>query len=130
MNDILNGYNSTVMAYGQTGSGKTHTVFGSRLSIETIGKPGTVLNDIGLVPRLIDGLFDYIAENPKKAQFRITISFLQIYMEQITDLLSPTPFEVQSKGSYSSKGGSNGKPYLTIREDPKTGIFVHGLTQK
>lgn len=32
-------------------------------------------------------VFDYIKENPNKGQFRVTISFLEIYMEQITDLL-------------------------------------------
>lgn len=28
VNDVLDGYNSTIFAYGQTGSGKTFTMFG------------------------------------------------------------------------------------------------------
>ena len=128
LTDILNGYNSTLMAYGQTGSGKTYTVFGSRNSIETIGKSGPVLEEIGVVPRVVENLFEYIQQNPKNAQFRITTSFLQIYMEQITDLLAPMPFDNQ-RGSVSSRGGTASKS-LTIKEDPKTGIFVHGLTLK
>ena len=70
------------MAYGQTGSGKTHTIFGS--------KPVNSVNyQSGIVPRAVHHIFDYVKQNPQKAQFRITISFLEIYMEQITDLLLP-----------------------------------------
>lgn len=124
LNDILNGYNSTLMAYGQTGSGKTYTIFGSKHSADT-----------GMVPRLVESLFEYITDNPKKAQFRITVSFLQIYMEKITDLLSQNPFDADknfaSNGAGYRSSGNNGKSeLLSIREDPKTGIFVHGLTQK
>jgi kinesin family protein 5 len=46
--------------------------------------------DLGIVPRCVDEIFDHIKENPMKVQFRITVSFLEIYMEQITDLLLPT----------------------------------------
>lgn len=70
------------MAYGQTGSGKTHTIFGSKPS-------GEFNYQSGIVPRIVHQIFDYVKqENPNKAQFRVTISFLEIYMEQITDLLS------------------------------------------
>lgn len=126
--DILNGYNSTIMAYGQTGSGKTYSVFGSRHSIDTIGKAAPLMNDAGLVPRLIENLFDYIKENPKNAQFRITTSFLQIYMEQISDLLANDAYEPGRDSSASR--AENASKSLAIREDPKTGIFVHGLTLK
>ena len=128
LSDILNGYNSTLMAYGQTGSGKTYTVFGSRNSIDAIGKSGPLLHETGVVPRIIDNLFDFIQQNPKNAQFRITTSFLQIYMEQLTDLLAPMPFG-ENRPSISSRGGTPSKS-LIIKEDPKTGIFVHGLTLK
>jgi kinesin family protein 15 len=82
VNDVLSGFNGVIMAYGQTGSGKTHTIFGS--------KPSGELNyQSGIVPRIVHQIFDYVKrENPNKAQFRVTISFLEIYMEQITDLLS------------------------------------------
>ena len=70
------------MAYGQTGSGKTHTTFGS--------KPSGELNyQSGIVPRIVHQIFDYVKrENPNRGQFIVTISFLEIYMEQITDLLA------------------------------------------
>jgi kinesin family member 5 len=80
--DILNGFNGVLMAYGQTGSGKTHTIFGSRPS-------GELNYQSGIVPRAVHHIFDYVKQNPNQAQFRVTISFLEIYMEQITDLLLP-----------------------------------------
>lgn len=87
--DVLTGFNGVVMAYGQTGSGKTHTIFGSRTSLEHLYRNmGDDLHgECGIVPRCVDHIFSYIKENPNKAQFRITLSFLEIYMEQISDLL-------------------------------------------
>jgi kinesin family protein 5 len=88
--DVLNGFNGTIMAYGQTGSGKTHTIFGSRSSLDHLySKRGAeeVHFESGIVPRCVNHIFYYIKDNPNKAQFRITVSFLEIYMEQITDLL-------------------------------------------
>jgi len=35
VDDILEGYNGTVLAYGQTGSGKTHTMIGPEGDLET-----------------------------------------------------------------------------------------------
>ena len=83
------------MAYGQTGSGKTHTIFGSKPQGVVSGHTGSHPLDPGdseskfqngLVPRSVNHIFDYIKKNPNKGQFRVTISFLEIYMEQITDL--------------------------------------------
>lgn len=122
------------MAYGQTGSGKTFTVFGPKYCIDTIGKPGPLLDDVGLVPRLVERLFDYIGDNPRKAQFRITVSFLQIYMEKITDLLMPQKADKNYATNSTRVNGASNHPIdgsnLSIHEDPKTGIFVLGLTQK
>jgi len=74
VSDVLNGFNGVIMAYGQTGSGKTHTIFGS--------KPSGELNyQSGIVPRSVYHIFDYVKQNPNSAQFRVTISFLEIYME-------------------------------------------------
>ena len=86
--EAFEGFNSCIMAYGQTGSGKTHTIFGSVESIESIGSGG-LHPDLGLVPRIVQGIFDYLEENTERKQFRISVSFLQIYLENITDLLAP-----------------------------------------
>jgi hypothetical protein len=63
--ELFEGFNSCVMAYGQTGSGKTHTIFGSLDAIEEIGY-SPVHEDTGVVPRLVEGLFEYISANTRK----------------------------------------------------------------
>ena len=85
-------------------------------------------------------IFNYIEQNPNQAVFRVTISFLEIYMEHITDLLMGPDSKSSTSGGgnrsqsamrNSSMSSLNNAPgqNLQIREDPKTGIFVHGLTQ-
>ena len=113
VDEVLNGYNGTIMAYGQTGSGKTFTVFGSRAAVDSYGVE--MHNEAGLVPRSIKHIFEFINANLDDAQFQVTVSFSQIYMEMITDLLNPAG---------TPKGG------LQIREDPKSGIFINGLMQR
>ena len=80
----------------------------------------SITADMGIVPRSIKQIFGYITENPNKAQFQIRVSFLQVYMEQISDLI------VQDA---SAAKATQNKESLQIREDPKSGIFVQGLKQ-
>lgn len=112
VNEVIEGYNGTIMAYGQTGSGKTFTVFGSKSAIDAYGYENHP--EGGIVPRSLHHIFNYIRANIDEAQFLVTVSFVQIYMEIITDLLSK---QKQLKGG------------LQIREDPKTGIFINNLEQ-
>ncbi|CAH1366641.1 unnamed protein product [Tenebrio molitor] len=73
----LDGYHVCVFAYGQTGSGKTYTMQGST-------------HDHGMIPRTIDLIFDKI---DKLAigdwTYTVMASFLEIYNENVKDLLSP-----------------------------------------
>jgi hypothetical protein len=112
VNEVIEGYNGTIMAYGQTGSGKTFTVFGSKAAIDSYGFENHP--EGGIVPRSLHHIFDYIRDNIDNAQFLVTVSFIQIYMEIITDLLN---------------SNKNNKTGLQIREDPKTGIFINNLEQ-
>lgn len=112
VNEVIGGYNGTIMAYGQTGSGKTFTVFGSRNAIDAYGYENH--SEGGIIPRSMHHIFEFIRQHIDEAQFQVTVSFMQIYMEIITDLLS------------RSKQNKSG---LQIREDPKTGIFINGLEQ-
>ncbi|KAH9030157.1 kinesin-domain-containing protein [Lactarius pseudohatsudake] len=98
---LLDGFNTTVFAYGATGCGKTHTISG------TDSDPGTIyLTMADLFQRIEDRKDDYNAE--------VVVTFLEIYNEEIRDLLSepgiPTP-----------RGG------LQIREDKS--VKVVGLTE-
>ncbi|XP_044732518.1 kinesin-like protein KIF19 isoform X2 [Chrysoperla carnea] len=97
--DVLMGYNATVFAYGATGAGKTHTMVGDNINP-------------GIMARAINDLFNAVADSEHPEQFNVTISCMEIYNEQIRDLLKP----------------SSG--YLELREDSKgKNIQVTGLTE-
>jgi centromeric protein E len=70
------GYNGTIFAYGQTASGKTHSMFGD---------PG----DPGIIPNALQQIFDHVRDNSTD-EFLVRCAFMEIYMEQISDLLSGT----------------------------------------
>jgi hypothetical protein len=75
--DVLMGYESTVFAYGQTGTGKTHTMEGD-------------LNDsnlFGVIPRSAATIFDTLQSNPEYVSSSVYCSFLEIYNEELCDLL-------------------------------------------
>ena len=86
---VMQGYNGTVLAYGQTGTGKTHTLL----------NVGDQRNDAGLVPRLVAALFVAIKCDVRHV-YKVKTSFLQIYNEQIDDLLRPkgTNLRVKPRG--------------------------------
>ncbi|XP_038172731.1 chromosome-associated kinesin KIF4A [Arvicola amphibius] len=104
---IFKGYNATVLAYGQTGSGKTYSMGGAYTAEQEHE------STIGVIPRVIQLLFKEIN---KKSDFEFTlkVSYLEIYNEEILDLLCP----------------SREKTQINIREDPKEGIKIVGLTEK
>ncbi|ETV80154.1 hypothetical protein H257_06524 [Aphanomyces astaci] len=102
--DLLNGYNCTVFAYGQTGSGKTHTIYGPKDGVAT--KP----DDQGLIGRLVHDLYDHIRRRQSdQLVFEISGSFIEIYMEQINDLLQPA------------------NKNLRVRENTDKGVYVDDL---
>lgn len=74
------GFNATVLAYGQTGSGKTFTM-GSGYTI------GLKEEEMGIIPRVIKLIFDEVDKRKHKAEFIIKCSFLEIYNEELNDLL-------------------------------------------
>ncbi|CAH1450375.1 unnamed protein product [Lactuca virosa] len=109
--NCLSGYNSCMFAYGQTGSGKTHTMLGEINNLEV--KPSQYR---GMTPRIFEFLFSrIIAEEGSRKNERLTYnckcSFLEIYNEQITDLLDPSSTNLQ------------------LREDVKKGVYVENLTE-
>ena len=87
MNDIFRGYNGTVMAYGQTGSGKTYTMFGGSMMKD--GNFNKIFDsEKGIVHRAINRIFEYREQKKDIKQIHIYVSFMQIYLNQITDLLN------------------------------------------
>uniref|UniRef100_UPI00358F8609 chromosome-associated kinesin KIF4-like n=1 Tax=Myxine glutinosa TaxID=7769 RepID=UPI00358F8609 len=103
---IFNGYNATVLAYGQTGSGKTFTMGGTYTTSQDD-------YEVGVIPRVIHHLFDGISQR-SEIEFVLKVSYLEIYNEEIIDLLH------------------NSKEHLvlSIREDAKEDLKVAGLTEK
>ena len=83
IDEVLNGFNATILAYGQSGTGKTHTILGhtelvnARLDVNA-----------GIIPRAIHYIFDLL-ENKKSdiIDFSIRISYLELYNEDLRDLL-------------------------------------------
>lgn len=77
VSSVLEGYNGTIFAYGQTGTGKTHTMDGDRKS--SLQK--------GIMPRAFEHIFTVIKGTEGK-QFLVRCSMLELYNEEIRDLLS------------------------------------------
>lgn len=74
------GFNATVLAYGQTGSGKTFTM-GSGFTL------GVSEDDLGIIPRVIRLIFEEELRRKEFAEFVIKCTFLEIYNEELIDLL-------------------------------------------
>ncbi|KAL0232105.1 hypothetical protein PCE1_003101 [Barthelona sp. PCE] len=97
----LCGYNASIIAYGQTGAGKTFTMHGC----EDGSRPG-------IVPRAIKEIFDFITDcKGERINWLVRASYLQIYNDEISDLLKPE------------------RTNLTIRESSSKGIYVEGLSE-
>ncbi|KAF3334553.1 kinesin-4-like protein [Carex littledalei] len=76
---VLDGYNICIFAYGQTGSGKTYTMSGPKEVTET---------SMGVNYRALNDLF-YIIENRREIfSYEISVQMIEIYNEQVRDLLS------------------------------------------
>ena len=104
VDNILLGFNSTALAYGVTGTGKTHTMFGDIYQNNNSEK--------GICIYAVEYLFNKL--NLEKQKFIIKISYLEIYNEQVIDLLTETQ---------SNEG-------IMIIEDPNKGVIVPELTEK
>ncbi|XP_023335596.1 uncharacterized protein LOC111706884 isoform X2 [Eurytemora carolleeae] len=93
VDNVIRGYNTTILAYGQTGSGKTFTILGGENEKE------------GLAVRAIRHLLN-------EEDYSISMAVLQIYKEQVYDLL----------GTTFAEG-------LNLRQT-QNGVDIVGLTQK
>eukprot|EP00595_Chromulina_sp_UTEXLB2642_P002862 CAMPEP_0196764148 /NCGR_PEP_ID=MMETSP1095-20130614/5449_1 /TAXON_ID=96789 ORGANISM="Chromulina nebulosa, Strain UTEXLB2642" /NCGR_SAMPLE_ID=MMETSP1095 /ASSEMBLY_ACC=CAM_ASM_000446 /LENGTH=623 /DNA_ID=CAMNT_0042118897 /DNA_START=48 /DNA_END=1916 /DNA_ORIENTATION=- len=102
--DVLNGYNATIFAYGQTGTGKTHTMEGNIRDSELKG----------IIPRVVEALFDGVGETDDNIEFTFIVSYVEIYMEKIRDLLDDTKL----------------KNNLSVREDKIKGLYIAGVTEE
>jgi centromeric protein E len=109
---VMEGYHGTVFAYGMTGTGKTFSMQG------TTSSPG-------VIPLAITDIFSFIRETPHR-EFLLRVSYLEIYNEQIHDLLATepgtkafVPLDQQTKGEE-----------IKLREDPKRGVYATPLKEE
>ncbi|MEW5302097.1 MAG: hypothetical protein WDW36_004907 [Sanguina aurantia] len=101
VNQVLDGYNGTIMAYGQTGSGKTHTLIGNLLDPQ----------EHGIVPRAVRVLAQRVLTAEKGMEFKVRLSVVEIYCERVRDLLYPD------------------QDNLAIKQDASRGVYVEGATE-
>ncbi|XP_055788291.1 kinesin heavy chain-like isoform X2 [Salvelinus fontinalis] len=100
--DVLGGYNGTIFAYGQTASGKTHTMEGK------LHDP----NQMGIIPRIAEDIFNHIFGMDENLEFHIKVSYFEVYMDKIRDLLDVT------------------KTNLAVHEDKNKIPYVKGCTER
>ncbi|CAF1410976.1 unnamed protein product [Adineta ricciae] len=100
--DVLSGYNGTIFAYGQTSSGKTHTMEG------VMGSDGQQ----GIIPRIVQDIFNHIYTLDANLQFQIKVSYFEIYLDKIRDLLDVS------------------KTNLAVHEDKNRVPYVKGVTER
>ncbi|KAG7387503.1 Kinesin- protein 11 [Phytophthora pseudosyringae] len=94
VDEALAGYNCTVFAYGQTGTGKTYTMQGDL-------SPGS--ETAGIIPRSVCRIFDALEASGE--EFSVRVSFLQLYNEELKDLLDPDTDKKLRLMEDAKKGG-------------------------
>ncbi|KAG9119887.1 hypothetical protein FRC07_004867, partial [Ceratobasidium sp. 392] len=99
--DVINGYNGTVFAYGQTGSGKTFTMMGADIDSEDLK---------GIIPRITEQIFTSIVESEAHLEYLVKVSYMEIYLERIRDLLAPQNDNLQ------------------VHEEKNKGVYVKNLS--
>lgn len=80
---VMEGFNGCVFAYGQTGTGKTHTMEGIKNDPE----------QKGIIPRAFEQIWAHI-NRAQNMNFLVAVSYLEIYMEELRDLLKPNTTSV------------------------------------
>lgn len=116
---VFDGYNATIMAYGQTGSGKTYTM-GTAFDVNVED------NLLGIIPRAVNHLFDGIEKRKEEAnangktppKFTVDAQFMELYKEQIFDLLDTTRCVIDK----------DKKSQVKIHEDASGNIYTVGVS--
>ncbi|XP_041766361.1 kinesin-like protein KIF3A [Anopheles merus] len=98
---VLEGYNGTILAYGQTGTGKTYTMSGNADSPQTKG----------IIPNTFAHIFGHIARGKENQKFLVRVSYMEIYNEEVRDLL-----------------GKELNKSLEVKERADIGVFVKDLS--
>ena len=95
----MNGFNGSIFTYGQTSSGKTFTMNGSQ-------------SQPGIIPLSVFYCFKAIQENFPDREFLFRVSYIEVYNEQVKDLLNTEP------------------AHIKIQHDPKQGTILSGVKEQ
>jgi len=101
VDSVIGGYNGTIFAYGQTGTGKTFSMEG-------------VPNDPdlrGIMPNSFHHICEMVQNAGKDTEFLVRMSFLEIYKEDVFDLLN-----------------KNARQKCEVKESKEKGVFVKDLS--
>ncbi|XP_052099395.1 kinesin-like protein KIF11 [Mytilus californianus] len=113
--EVLLGYNCTIFAYGQTGTGKTYTMEGERSDDPSVSWQEDPL--AGIIPRAMFHIFERLQR--QDVEFSIRVSFLELYNEELFDLLGSTddPLRLKIYEDSSRKGSViiNGLEEVVVR---------------
>mmetsp|Transcript_13483 Transcript_13483/g.22209 ORF Transcript_13483/g.22209 Transcript_13483/m.22209 type:complete len:802 (+) Transcript_13483:58-2463(+) len=104
VDSVLDGFNGTIFAYGQTGAGKSFTMTGPD------GAPDHLQ---GIMPRSFKQIFANIERTSATTQYLVRGSYLEIYNEDIRDLLSKNP-----------------KDRCDLKDHPNGGVYVKDLSTR
>jgi len=97
--EAFDGYNSSIFAYGQTGAGKSYSMMGP-------------VDDPGIVYKAVKDFFIKREEVSEGVKIELDLSFLEIYNEEVHDLLNKS---IDAK-------------QLKVMVDSKRGVYVQGLS--
>ncbi|KAL7409838.1 P-loop containing nucleoside triphosphate hydrolase protein [Mrakia frigida] len=130
LDEVMMGYNCTIFAYGQTGTGKTYTMQGD-LTPTILGAPSS---EAGIVPRTLHRLFSLLEAS--RSEYSVKISFVELYNEEIRDLLvadASTHNAAPGATSFGGVGSAGAIPGgLKIYDDPNPrgrGVVIQGLEE-
>lgn len=98
---VLQGYNGTIFAYGQTGTGKTYTMEGNCSAPELKG----------IIPNSFAHIFGHIAKAEEQKKFLVRVAYIEIYNEEIRDLLA-----------------KDQNVCLEVKERPDIGVYIRDLS--
>lgn len=112
VDEVLQGFNCTIFAYGQTGTGKTYTMTGDIATVSEEAMQQGMAVGAGVIPRAVAQIFTYLEEIGGSTEYTVKCSFLELYNEEITDLLYL---------------GSE-PPKVRLMED-RSGVVVQGLEE-
>lgn len=85
------------------------------------GPKGQLPPDAGVIPRAVKQIFDTLES--QNAEYSVKVTFLELYNEEIMDLL--TPEEIAKVNSEEKQ-----KKPLLLMEDGKGGVLVRGLEEE